>query len=314
MNGRVISLSGGVGGAKLSDGFYRVLPPDRLTVIVNSGDDFWHLGLRICPDLDTVTYTLGGRANPATGWGRIGESWTFLEALGEIGGETWFRLGDRDLALHVERTRRLAAGETPTEVAAAFGRAFGIRAAILPMCDETVATRVRADGGWLDFQDYFVRQRCEPAARGVEFAGIAAAKVTEAVRVALSVPDLAAIVICPSNPYLSIDPILAVPGLRPLLEKSPAPILAVSPIIAGQAVKGPAAKMMTELGLAASASTVGRHYAAIIDGFITEPGDADEARAVLGCPVRAMPTLMSTTDDRCALARGVLDFARDLRR
>lgn len=313
MGGRVVALSGGVGGAKLSDGLYRILPPDALSVIVNTGDDFWHLGLRICPDLDTVTYTLGGRANPQTGWGREGETWAFLEALTEIGGETWFRLGDRDLALHVERTRRLKAGETPTAIAGAFARAFGIRAAILPMCDETVATRVRTDRGWLDFQDYFVRRRCEPAVAGLSYAGIETCRATRAVEAALDTPDLEAVVICPSNPYLSVDPILAVPGIRLRLEKTTAPVIAVSPIIAGQAVKGPAAKMMAELGVVASAANIGRHYGSIIDGFVTEQADAAEARSALACPVKAMPTLMTTTADRCALASGVLAFARDLR-
>ncbi|MFO1188178.1 MAG: 2-phospho-L-lactate transferase [Alphaproteobacteria bacterium] len=313
MGGRVVALSGGVGGAKLSDGLYRTLPPDALSVIVNTGDDFWHLGLRICPDLDTVTYTLGGRANPQTGWGREGETWAFLEALTELGGETWFRLGDRDLALHVERTRRLKAGATPTVVAGAFAGAFGIRAAILPMCDETVATRVRTDRGWLDFQDYFVRQRCEPTVVELCYAGIETCHATSAVETALDASDLEAIVICPSNPYLSVDPILAVPGIRARLEKTTAPVIAVSPIIAGQAVKGPAAKMMAELGVVASAASVGRHYGSIIDGFVTEPGDAAEARSALACPVKAMPTLMTTMADRCALAHGVLAFARDLR-
>jgi len=313
MGGRVVALSGGVGGAKLACGLYGVLPPDALSVIVNTGDDFEHLGLRVCPDLDTVAYTLGGLANPATGWGRAEESWAFLGALGDLGGDTWFRLGDRDLAVHVERTRRLRAGETLTAVTAAFARAFGIGAAILPMCDEAVETRVRTDRGWLAFQDYFVRLRCEPAARALAYAGATEARPTAAVLAALRQPALEAVIICPSNPYLSIDPILAVPGIRALLEKTPAPVIAVSPIIAGRAVKGPTAKIMTELGIDASAASIGRHYGTLIDGFITETGDADEAASALACPVKGLRTLMTGAADRQGLARAALDFARELR-
>jgi LPPG:FO 2-phospho-L-lactate transferase len=272
------------------------------------------MGLRICPDLDTVTYTLSDRADPQTGWGRANESFAFLAALAEIGGETWFRLGDRDLALHVERTCRLAAGASLSAISAHFARAFGIRAAILPMSDETVATQIRTANGWLDFQEYFVKRGCEPAAAEVRYAGIDAARPSAAVLAALGAPDLDAVIICPSNPYLSIDPILALPGIRQMLEKTSAPVVAVSPIIAGKAVKGPAAKMMAELGVAVSAASIGRHYGALIDGFVTEPSDLAATREALRCAVKAMPTLMVDQAARATLARGVLDFARELGR
>ena len=212
--GTVVALSGGIGGAKLVLGLYRVLRLDTLTVICNPGDDFDHLGLRICPDADTVLYTLAGIANPETGWGRAGETWTFMEVLADIGGETWFRLGDGDLALHVERTRRIAAGEPPSRVAEDLARRFGVRARVVPACDAPVRTMVGTRGGRLPFQHYFVRDRCEPAVTGFEFEGAAEARPCGAALEALADPSLRCVVVCPSNPFISIDPILAVPGMR----------------------------------------------------------------------------------------------------
>ena len=245
--------SGGIGGAKLALGLYRELPPDRLMVVCNTGDDFEHLGLTISPDLDTVLYTLAGIANPTTGWGRAGETWSFMGALAELGGETWFRLGDADLATHVERTRRLAAGETLAAISEDFCRRLGVHARLIPMCDQPVRTMVRTGGGVLPFQRYFVEQRCAPVVSGFAFQGIAAARPPAALAAALASATLEAVVICPSNPFISIDPILAVPGMRAALAASPAPVVAVSPIIGGRAVKGPTAKMMAELGLAITA-------------------------------------------------------------
>lgn len=302
--GKVVALSGGIGGAKLALGLDRVLAPGQLTIIANTGDDFRHLGLHISPDIDTLLYTLAGLDDPVRGWGRRDETWNFMQALGQIGGETWFQLGDGDLAIHVERTRRLAGGETLSEVTDGLRRRLGIASAIVPMSDDPVRTRVETDEGWLDFQHYFVRRRCEPRVRALEFAGAATARLAANALAALSDPALAAIIICPSNPYLSVDPILAVPGLREALHAASAPVIAVSPIIAGQAVKGPTAKMMAELGLVPSAATVAEHYAGLIDVFVVDEADAETG--VGGAEKRVGPTLMRNLDDKTGLARLVL--------
>ncbi|MGA0562558.1 2-phospho-L-lactate transferase [Ancylobacter sp. VNQ12] len=302
--GKVVALSGGIGGAKLALGLDRVLAPGQLTIIANTGDDFRHLGLHISPDIDTLLYTLAGLDDPVRGWGRRDETWNFMQALGQIGGETWFQLGDGDLAIHVERTRRLAGGETLSEVTDGLRRRLGIASAIVPMSDDPVRTRVETDEGWLDFQHYFVRRRCEPRVRALEFAGAATARLAANALAALSDPALAAIIICPSNPYLSVDPIRAVPGLREALHAASAPVIAVSPIIAGQAVKGPTAKMMAELGLMPSAATVAEHYAGLIDVFVVDEADAETG--VGGAEKRVGPTLMRNLDDKIGLARLVL--------
>src|SRR4051794_3408909 len=239
-NGPVLALSGGVGGAKLALGLYRVLPSDTLTVIANTGDDFEHLGLSISPDLDTLLYTLSGQANPELGWGRAGETWNFMQALEALGGETWFRLGDGDLATHVERTRRLEAGESLSAISDDFRRRLGIRARLLPMSDDPVRSRLRTgEGGWLHFQDYFVRLRCAPTISELAFAGAAKSRPHPDFRAVIADPELRAVIVCPSNPFISIDPILAVPDIRDALRACRAPVVAVSPIVAGQAVKGP---------------------------------------------------------------------------
>jgi LPPG:FO 2-phospho-L-lactate transferase len=307
----IVALSGGVGGAKLALGLARVLPPDELIVVCNTGDDFEHLGLTICPDIDTVTYTLSGLANPTLGWGRHDETWSFMETLETLGGETWFRLGDRDLALHVERTRRLRAGETLSAITADVCRRFGIGARVLPMTDDPVRTRVRCEEGWIDFQDYFVRQRCQPVVRDLAFAGAGNARPQPQFRAALRDPALQAVIICPSNPFISIEPILAVPGVRHALQACAAPVIAVSPIIGGHAVKGPTAKMMTELGLGVSASAVARRYASLLTGFVLDHEDADQA-AEITPRVTLAPTLMQSLEDRERLAHIVLRAAAEL--
>ena len=307
----VVALSGGIGGAKLALGLYRELPPDSLMVVCNTGDDFEHLGLAISPDLDTVLYTLAGIANPETGWGRAGETWSFMRALGELGGETWFRLGDADLAIHVERTRRFGAGERLSGIGEDFGRRLGLRARVLPMCDEPVRTIVQTPSGPLAFQRYFVEQRCAPEVTGFGFEGADAARPLPAIEQALASVDLEAVAICPSNPFISIDPILAVPGMREAIAACPAPVVAVSPIIGGRAVKGPTAKMMAELGLSISARTVADHYAGLVDGFVLDDADAEEAEAI-EVPCLATRTLMTSDDDKRALAAEVLAFARGL--
>ena len=304
----VLALSGGIGGAKLALGLYRVLPPETLTVIANTGDDFEHLGLSISPDFDTLLYTLAGIDNPELGWGRRNETWTFMAALETLGGETWFRLGDGDLATHVERTRRLAAGESLSQVTDDFRRRLGISARLLPMSDDRVRTRLRNEEGWLDFQDYFVRLHSEPAVREIVYAGASKARANPDFLAALLDGDLEAVVICPSNPFLSVDPMLSLPGVRDALRGCRAPVLAVSPIIGGEAVKGPTAKIMAELGMPVSAAAIARHYVDILDLFVADEADAGLV-AELEIPVILTRTLMVTLEDRDALARRVLAAA-----
>jgi LPPG:FO 2-phospho-L-lactate transferase len=310
----VVALSGGIGGAKLALGLYPELPPDSLTVVCNTGDDFEHLGLAISPDLDTVLYTLAGIANPETGWGRADDTWSFMQALGVLGGETWFRLGDKDLAIHVERTRRLAASETLSAITLDFCQRLGVRAQVVPMSDQSVRTIVRtAGGGLLPFQRYFVEQRCAPEVAGFVFDGADSAKPLPMVERALASRDLEAVVICPSNPFISIDPILAVPGLREAVAGCSAPVVAVSPIIGGRAVKGPTAKMMAELKLSISARAVADHYAGLLAGFVLDHADAEEADAI-EAPCLVTRTLMTSEADKRRLAAEVLSFARRLRK
>ena len=311
-NGRVVALSGGVGGAKLALGLARILPADELLLVANTGDDFEHLGVTICPDIDTLTYTLAGLANLELGWGRRDETWSFMETLGTIGGETWFRLGDRDLALHVERTRRLTRGESLSAITDDVRRRWGVGPRLLPMSDDPVRTRVQTDAGWIDFQDYFVRQQCRPVLRALEFVGVDQARPQPDFLAALADPGLRAVVICPSNPFISVEPILALPGVRAALAACAAPVVAVSPIIAGRAVKGPTAKMFAELGTIPSARAVAERYGDIIDGYVLDHEDAADAGAIDARVVLAR-TLMTSLEDRDELARVVLRLADEFR-
>ncbi|MEQ9640351.1 MAG: 2-phospho-L-lactate transferase [Alphaproteobacteria bacterium] len=309
MAGRVVVLCGGVGGAKLVLGLSKVLPPEKLLVVVNTGDDFEHFGLRICPDLDTVTYTLADLADKERGWGRAGETWHFMESLRQLGGADWFNLGDRDLALHAERTRRLKAGESLSEVTAALLDKLGVSVPVVPMSDDAVRTIVETDEGALPFQHYFVRRRCEPKVAGFRFDGAAKARPHAAFKAALT--DAEAIVIAPSNPYVSVDPILALPNMRQAIRTAPAPVVAVSPIVGGKALKGPAAKMMAELGVPATAEAVAEHYRGLADAMVIDWQDrgAHDAIAQLGMRALTVNTVMNSLDDRIALARDVLDIA-----
>ena len=311
----LLALAGGVGGAKLAHGLAQK-NPGALTVIVNTADDFRHLGLHISPDIDTVLYTLAGFANRAQGWGIEGESWAFLDQLERMGGPAWFRLGDRDLALHVLRTMRLAGGESLTAIVRDFAARLGIASTVLPMSDDPVQTVVLTAAGELPFQDYFVRLRCEVEVTGFRFDGIEAARPTGSVIAAVADPDLAAILICPSNPYVSVAPILGVAGMRALLAGSRAPIVAVSPIIAGSALKGPAAKMMHELRHDASALGVARQYAGLIDGFVIDDADAELRQAIeaLGMRVHLTDAVMHDEPDRARLAEECVQFAAGLTR
>ena len=309
--GRFVALSGGVGGAKLSLGLAHLLG-ERLSIIVNTGDDFEHLGLTISPDVDTTLYTLADLVNPETGWGRRNETWTFMQATAALGGPDWFNLGDGDLALHVARTCRLRNGDTLTAITADVAHHFDIAARVLPMSDQPVRTQVETPEGTLGFQDYFVRRRCAPIVTALRFEGAAAARPSPQVIAALAKPDLAGIIICPSNPWLSIDPILSVPGLKEAVRAAQVPVIAVTPIIAGQAVKGPTAKIMSELGLQGDALTIAQHYRGLIDAFVLDEKDAGLAPR-FDIPVRVAQTLMRTLDDKIALAAACLDFCTALR-
>ncbi len=309
MKDHVTVLTGGVGGAKLVLGLMQDRAPQDITAIVNTGDDFRHLGLAISPDIDTLLYTLSGKANKAQGWGREGESWSFMEALTSLGGEDWFLLGDGDMALHVLRSHGLASGQALSAITARFAAAWGLGLRVLPMSDDPVATRVVTDEGELPFQSYFVARRCAPEVRSIRFDGAEAARPAPGVIEAIGNPRNRAILIAPSNPWLSIDPILAVPGIRQALIAAPAPVVAVSPIVGGQAVKGPTAKLMAELGLAVTNDAIARHYEGIIDGLLVDQRDGGEGLAI---PYAVADTLMHSRDDRVRVTAAALALAERL--
>lgn len=306
----VLALTGGVGGAKLALGLVHVLEPDELVFLVNTGDDFSHLGLHISPDVDTLLYTLSNMANPEKGWGRKDENWNFMETLEFLGGETWFQLGDRDMALHHYRTQQLAAGATLTEVTRDVAAKFGVAYPILPMSDQSIRTEVETERGFLSFQHYFVREKCEPEVRSIQYNGAGKAHLNPL----LSSHAIDKVLICPSNPYLSVDPMLALPQLRSFLDSSSAPVVAVSPIVKGLALKGPTAKLMSELGVAASAVSVAEHYRDLIDGFVLDETDADLEPQIreLGLSTNVQQTIMRTLEDRIDLAAAVVEFAESL--
>ena len=303
---KIAALAGGVGGAKLAHGLAQVLPPEDLTVIVNTGDDFEHYGLYICPDLDTVCYTLAGLANPETGWGRVGETWNVIKNASALGGPDWFRLGDKDLGTHLERTRRLKEGDSLSQITKDFCRAWGIKHKILPMSDQPVRTMVDTDEGELAFQEYFVHRRCEPRVKGFRFDNVDKAEPAPGTKEAIRSAD--AVVFCPSNPWVSIDPILRV------IKDIDKPIFAVSPIIGGQTVKGPAAKMYSELGIEPSAYAVANHYHNLLTGFVMDKTDAQLIESVRGLNIqtRVTNTLMNSLEDRRQLAVETLDFIREV--
>ena len=309
-----LALSGGVGGAKLALGLYHHLPPAELAVAANVGDGFEHLGLTICPDIDTLSYTLSGLANLETGWGRTGDTPTFMRALADLGGETWFHLGDGDLAMHVARSHRLRAGESLSRITTDFCTRLGIGAHIWPASNDPVRTLVNTADGPLALQHYFVREKCAPIVTGFRYDGTDSARANPDILAALSAPTLRAVIICPSNPFISIDPILALAEMKRALRDCAAPIVAVSPIVGGTALKGPTAKMMQELGKAVSADTVARHYGELIDGFVLDPVDAALGQAVRdnGLHTLITPSVMKTLDDKIRLAKEVFTFAVSL--
>ncbi|HET7478212.1 MAG TPA: 2-phospho-L-lactate transferase [Rubrobacteraceae bacterium] len=309
---KVVALAGGVGGAKLAAGLQDALPDGDLTVVVNTADDFDLWGLRICPDLDTVMYTLSDFANPVTGWGVRKESFNSLGMISLYGEDCWFKLGDRDLATHVLRTNRLREGSSLTDVTAGLSKALGVRGRILPMCDEPVATVLDTQEGPMEFQEYFVRRGQKDEVRGVELRGIEDARITTAAEEAVASADL--IALCPSNPVVSIGPVLAVPGIRKTLEAASAPKVAVSPIVGGRALKGPADRMLASLGHESSATGVARIYEGLVDGMVVDLVDEGERAGIeaLGMRVLVTQTVMSEPEDRTSLAREVLDFGAKL--
>lgn len=298
---KIVALAGGVGGAKFAHGLAQILPPEDLTVIVNTGDDFEHYGLYICPDLDTVCYTLAGLANPETGWGRVDETWNVIANAAKLGGPDWFNLGDRDLGTHLERTRRLNEGQTLSRITKDFCNAWGVEQKILPMSDQPVRTIVKTEEGDLTFQEYFVHRRCEPGVKGFRFEGVDLAEPAPGAREALQSAE--AVIICPSNPWVSIDPILQV------IKRIEKPVVAISPIIGGQTVKGPAAKMFRELGIEPSALAVADHYCDLASGFVFDEIDEQlKGEISLNMSTMITNTLMKDLNDRSRLAQEVLNF------
>lgn len=312
---RIVALAGGVGGAKLAEGLARSLAPGQLTVIVNTGDDFEHFGLYICPDLDTVCYTLAGKANPNTGWGRSQETWLAMETIKELQGPSWFNLGDRDIGLHLERTRSLRAGESLSQFTRRICQAWGIQGQVIPMSDQAWPTWVNSDDGELPFQEYFVHRQCQPHVTGFRFGD--GGQAAPAPGVLASLEQANYIVFCPSNPWVSIDPILAVAGVKEVIARRQAagtPVVAVSPIIGGQTIKGPAAKMFNELGIQPSAVAVAEHYRGLVNGFIYDEQDHRLENDIqsLGMHTLVTNTIMLDNQDRIWLAQKTVAFCHHL--
>lgn len=311
---KFIAVSGGVGGAKLALGLEKIIQSEDLMVVGNVGDDFRHFGLHISPDIDTLLYTLSGKSDVEKGWGLANETWQFMSAMKELGGDTWFQLGDRDLATHVERTRRLQNGESLSEITDYFRRTFGIGATIIPATDDQLRTIVETDIGVLNFQEYFVRERCNPRIHNLHFQGSESAFPQQELTKALRNKKLQSIIFCPSNPLLSIDPILSIQGLERAFVDSGAKIVAVTPIVGGAAIKGPAAKNLSELGYPVSATTVAKHYQGLIHGFVLDKRDREETKQIekLGIAVLVAETIMNDLETKIQLAEKTLQFAKSI--
>ena len=307
----ILALSGGVGGAKLAAGLAAVLPPERLTIAVNTGDDFEHLGLTVCPDIDSVVYALAGLNDTTRGWGITGETWAAMERLGALGEAQWFNLGDRDLGMHIARSWRLRAGESLSQVTEKLTGALGIAHRVVPMSDAPVRTQIETAEGTLDFQHYFVREQCRPVAKAIHFAGTPGAAPAAGMQQALDDPRLSAVIICPSNPFLSVDPILSVDGVLDTLSALEIPVIAVSPLVGGTALKGPLAKLLGELGQPCDNMSIARHYAGLLDHLVIDASDAADAEPLraTGISVTVTQTVMRDASDRERLAREVLAAA-----
>lgn len=313
---KVVAISGGVGGAKLSQGLGAIVPHSELSIIVNTGDDSHHYGLFVAPDIDTQLYTLAGKSDPGRGWGQKDETWHAMDTLRELGQDVWFNIGDKDLGTKLLRTMRLAKGDRLTDITSEFAQHFGLEMQVLPMCDEPVSTQLKCEDGDYDFHDWFVAAKAEPPVREVVFRGAESARMTQEVEATLNDPDLAAIIVCPSNPYLSIAPVLAVPGMAEALKNAKAPVVGVTPIIAGEAIKGPTAEMMQTFGVPVTAASAANIHADLFDGYIIDERDADQIDAFkatnLGIKVTTADTLMIDLDVKTQLARKTLEFARTL--
>jgi LPPG:FO 2-phospho-L-lactate transferase len=309
---KVCALAGGVGGAKLASGLQDVLSPGDLSVVVNTADDFDLWGLHICPDLDTVMYTLAGMSNPETGWGIVGETFEALNMAERYGEEAWFKLGDKDLATHVLRTHRMRSGETLTKITAGISGALGLESSVLPMSDDPVSTVLETPEGRLEFQEYFVRRGQRDEVLGIRLRGIEEARPTEGVLAAIG--DADAIIFCPSNPIVSVGPILALPGMMEALASSLAPKVAVSPIVGGRALKGPADRMLASLGHEVSATGVARMYAGLVDGMVVDSADEKERTSIeaIGMRVLVTESVMRNDEDRARLASEALEFGAGL--
>ena len=305
---KVTALAGGIGASKFLLGLSHMMPPEDITVIANTGDDIELFGLRVCPDIDTVVYTLAGAINEETGWGVKQDTFECLKWLARYSDAPWFNLGDRDLATHIYRTDALCRGRTLTEVTEHIARSLGVRSRILPMTDRYTPTRVVTDEGEMHFQEYFVRRRSEPRVRQIRFENVEQAAPSAGIERAIM--DADAVIICPSNPFISIGPILAVPGIRPWLDQTRASVIAVTPIIAGRALKGPAADMLCDLGHEVSALGVARVYRDIADAFVLDEADRELQPAIEALGVRVMTanTVMNTIEDKKRLAEAVLSY------
>ena len=304
---KILAITGGVGGAKLALGLSKILNPDELLFLVNTGDDFQHLGLEISPDLDSLLYALSGKNNPELGWGRANETWACISELEELGADSWFRLGDRDLALHLVRTQMLNQGATLQNVADRLSESLGIDHRIAPMSSDKISTTVNTPNGKLAFQEYFVREQCEPAVIDFDFEGIEKSTPNPVVMSWLDECD--GIIICPSNPYVSVDTILSVPKYRDAFQSKP--VIAVSPIVGGLAIKGPAAKMMTEFGVPPTPIAVAKHYGSLLSGFVLDQTDHEQAKDI-PIPSIVTQTIMLTLQDRIALAEQCVRFLEEM--
>ena len=308
-SGKIIALSGGIGGAKLGLGLHQIYAPEELYFITNTGDDFLYLGFYIAPDVDTLVYTLAGVNNTETGWGRADETWKTHNVLSELGADNWFKLGDKDLALHLHRSKALRNGERLTSITQDIANRFHLKATVLPMSDHMIQTVVDTNKGLLSFQEYFVKQASKPKIKNISFKSKnpePSAEVTEI----LMDPGLKGIVICPSNPYLSIDPILSIEKIRQSITESKRPRVAVSPIINGQSVKGPTTKIMNELGLEANVLTIAQHYKDYIDGIVIDTSDQDYVGQIesMGIQVKLSEIMMNNDDDKKRVAEDVIHF------
>ena len=309
---KILALSGGVGGAKLSWGLDQIAAKDTLTIIANTGDDFIHLGLYISPDSDTLIYTLAGVNDPKKGWGRAYETWKTHSALGVLGIENWFQIGDKDLALHFLRNELREKGLRLTEITQSIAQQFGLKSRILPMSDDPVLTIIESDIGCLPFQEYFVKHQSKPSIRKISFEGSAKATISPELKSTIENNEFAAIIFCPSNPYLSIDPILSIKEIKSYIQSSAAPVIAVSPIVAGKALRGPAAKIMNEMGIPVSVTSVAQHYQPLIDGLIIDERDKTMASEIqsMGIEVEVTNTIMKTDADKVQLAQDLIAFSQ----